>query len=657
MRIKIRKYQQGGGVMASIYQPVTTTSGASGVNTAQYAINLLNSGTTGGGGGSSSSSSDKGKITEKDLYTGLYKTIAEQGLISDSQYIISQLQNDLFNESLTNPFGDTSDLTGKYIKALSYVNMAKSNQKLYDETYKQSVANGSLQEAAITSDGKIVVKTNAGQLTTISPEQYKKNPDNYHLMTNGNLLAERMNNPSQAFKNGILEVVQNGTSQKEIAELIKDFVGKLGSTDNELTGYTSVKDGQIQKGVALLQAAAQKYGEAAVADMISVDGLYKVGITDKSSQEQVQLAIQSVYQMLTPAQQTLLQIKSADGTKRGAYQLIAGIISTGASSNFKLDIDLESGVDADGNRVGRSASSGGGSDDSKSSLITNIQRSIGGNEQTYVLNPGGTAELSVTGTYYGQLSSPDGKPIGKTSLEDMLSKSKLQSVSDVKSIYFGDQRISPDKLSDVTYENQGATKVLLPAVGNESLWRPNFEYLDKYEEAAKAVRARGLNPNDEGDENAMKALAEELEKLGLYDLIDRTTGLPNTRLVRPFLVTTGYASTKAGIKGSKYLQEITDEGIINEFIDTLSTKEGNKVQKYDLDTFSIFNPLDWGIGLGGSDTVYRGTIYIPINTNELSGITASGQHIKSAYAQAREAEYQNSWKRLNAQTTTTDVLK
>ena len=71
--------------MASIYQPVINTPGASGYSTAQTAINLLN-GSTGGAG--SSSSSDKGSITEKDLYTGLYKTIAEQGLLNDAQYII-----------------------------------------------------------------------------------------------------------------------------------------------------------------------------------------------------------------------------------------------------------------------------------------------------------------------------------------------------------------------------------------------------------------------------------------------------------------------------------------------------------------------------------------------------------------------------------------
>ena len=641
--------------MASIYQPVINTPGATGgYSTAQTAISLLNGSTS---GEASSKSSNNGEITEKDLYAGLYKTIAEQGLLNDTQYIIKQLQTDLFNDQLLDPFGDSSSLSNQYLKALSYVNIAKSNQKLYDDTYKQAASNGSLQEAAVTSNGGVVVKKD-GKLEIITPEQYKKDPSSYTLMTNGNLLAERMNNPEQAFKNELLAIVQGGTSTKEISQLIKDYVGKLGSNTNDISGYSSVKDNQVQKGVSLLLAAAEKYGEQAVKDMVSVDGLYKVGITDTNSQNQVLNAIKTVYEMLSPSQKTLLKLKS-DGTDKGVMSLITQIISSGASNSFKFSTDLESGVDSDGNKVGKSAAKdGSGNDDSKSSLITNIQKSIGGNEQTYVMNPGGTAELSVIGTHYGQLSTPDGKAIGKTSLSEMLSQSMLQSVSDVKSICFGDQLVSPDKLKDITYENQGATKVLLPAIGNESLWRPNFEYFEEYEKAAQAVRARGLNPNDDTNEQAMKALAEELEKIGLYDLIDRTTGLPNTKLVRPFLITTGYASTKAGIKDSKYIQEVTDEDTINGVIDTLSTKgKDNKIHKYELDTLSIFNPFDWGLGLGGSDTVYKGTIYIPINTNELAGLTASGQHIKSSYAYAREAEYQNAWKRLNAQTTTTDVLK
>ena len=279
---------------------------------------------------------------------------------------------------------------------------------------------------------------------------------------------------------------------------------------------------------------------------------------------------------------------------------------------------------------------------------------MGGNEATYVMNPGGTAEISVTGTHYGALQTPDGKAVGKTSLQNMLQETMLQGVTDVRAIYFGDQQVSSDHLKDVTYENEGATKVLLPAVKSGSLWRPNFEYFDEYEKAAQAVRAQGLNPNDTDNPEAMKALAKELEKLGLYDLIDRTTGLPNTQLVRPFLITTGYASTKAGIKDSKYLTKIDDSNIAESMIDTLSEKGlDGKVHKYDLDVDSWW-PGDW---FGLHDEIYKGTIYIPINTNELAGATASGQKLKSPYAYAREQEYQTSWKRINSGTVSSSVIE
>jgi hypothetical protein len=89
----------------------------------------------GSAGGATSSSKSDGKITEKDLYTGLYKTIAEQGLQSDTAAIINALQTELFNDSVLDPFGDTSDLSAKYLKALNYVSQAKGNQKEYDEAY------------------------------------------------------------------------------------------------------------------------------------------------------------------------------------------------------------------------------------------------------------------------------------------------------------------------------------------------------------------------------------------------------------------------------------------------------------------------------------------------------------------------------------------
>jgi hypothetical protein len=131
----------------------------------------------------------------------------------------------------------------------------------------------------------------------------------------------------------------------------------------------------------------------------------------------------------------------------------------------------------------------------------------------------------------------------------------------------------------------------------------------------------------------MKALAQELEKENLYDLIDRTTGLPNTKLVRPFLITTGYATTKSGVKESTYIKRINDDDIIDSIINTLSEKgKDGKLKKYDFDrdTWGGYWPGDW---FGLHDSAYKGTIYIPINTNELAGSTASGQNIKSQYAE------------------------
>ena len=319
MKIKVRSYQRGGGLKAAIYQPVTVTPTST---TAQYAINLLN----GSAGGATSSSKSDGKITEKDLYTGLYKTIAEQGLQSDTAAIINALQTELFNDSVLDPFGDTSDLSAKYLKALNYVSQAKGNQKEYDEAYQLAVSKDSLQENAITTDGKVVVKTQNGEITTITPEEYRKNQNRYQALTNGNLLAERNMNPKYAFQNGLLQTVKNGTSVKEILNNINLFVQNLGNNEDTLQGYTRNDLTSIQGGLALLNTAASKYGSEQVADAIKEGGLYKVGISSTDQIKQAQMAISAIFEMLPENQKTLLKMKS-DGTQKGLLATISLLVN------------------------------------------------------------------------------------------------------------------------------------------------------------------------------------------------------------------------------------------------------------------------------------------------------------------------------------------
>lgn len=651
MRIKIRQYQQGGGVMASIYQPVTTTSGASGVNTAQYAINLLNSETTGGGGSSSSSSSDKGKITEKDLYTGLYKTIAEQGLISDSQYIISQLQNDLFNESLTNPFGDTSDLTGRYLKALSYVNMAKSNQKLYDEAYKQAISKDSLQETAVTSDGKVVVKGSDGQITMISPEQYRKNPSSYTLMTNGNLLAERMNNPKMAFQNGVFKVVQNGTSVKEIMETIDLFIKDLGSNEDNIQGYTRKDIQQIQGGLSLLSIAASKYGSEQVADMIKEGGLYKIGITSEEQVKQAQMAITAILQALPENQKTLLKVKS-DGTDKGLLATISLLVNKNNTNKFSFTPELQK------EKTESSSSESSDSEGtSKIKLGPEEQYYLGlGNKDTITFQNKTQYAFTVKNAVSRTLTDENGKAVG-ISTADALSHSTYTNQFYLNQATLGGQRVSPEALHNIVIDGNIVSAVLpidVEAKNNQNILKPDFEHLKKLEEADKQVRDAGIDTSiiaqaqaklqngqqlNDQEKQLLQDTIQKINKIykdnGLSQVYDSVGNL--TAQYHRFTLVNAKAPEGVFSRGMNWetsgLEEITDPAQIDNILDVINKDRGEKHQ-YD------FNKKGWfGIDntwLFDYDKMFSGVLFVPMKESFIDAYTDTLNPAQATMIDAQE---------------------
>lgn len=602
MRIKIRKYQQGGGVMASIYQPVTTTSGASGVNTAQYAINLLNSGTTGGGSSSSSSSSDKGKITEKDLYTGLYKTIAEQGLISDSQYIINQLQNDLFNESLTNPFGDTSDLTGKYMKALSYVNMAKSNQKLYDEAYKQAVSKDSLHETAVTSDGKVVVKGSDGQITMISPEQYRKNPGNYTLMTNGNLLAERMNNPKMAFQNGVFGVVQNGTSIKEISQTIDAFVKNLGEQEGSDEKLTD--DLKIQDGIHTLKQAVAKQGIEPVVSAIQSGNLYKIGITSKSNVENIQLAIESIYNILPENQKTLLEL-------RGGKAALAGLISIQAKESFKFTIDEQSSSDKKDGKSGKSGSGKGEAELNYAEILYH-----GANEPELVQFGIKNGVIQAMGRR-SRITNYQGESMGSDFSYSELYKSQVGSVLKFDQASFGDVPINKALKDRIIIDNDEIVGVDLPYKQlQDGRIVPNFELLTKIRELDDKILQQGLSPSNPSDISKINQMYKDAG-LPIKYALDGSGQIQLTKNYKRFAAVQATADEEALIGGysvsNPTLEVVEDENEQEEYIRRV--REITKDKEFSLDKQGLFS--------FGDRHLVRGTIFIPIGGSAIDARMAS----------------------------------
>ena len=632
MIVKIRQYQQGGGLMASIYQPVINTPGASGYSTAQTAINLLN-GSTGGAG--SSSSSDKGSITEKDLYTGLYKTIAEQGLLNDAQYIIKQLQTDLFNDQLLDPFGDSSNLSNQYLKALSYVSMAKSNQKLYDDAYKQATSNGSLQEAAVTSNGGVVVKKD-GKLEIITPEQYKKDPNSYTLMTNGNLLAERMNNPEQAFKNDLLAIVQGGTSTKEIMQTIDLFIKDLGSNEDTIQGYSRNDLRQIQGGISLLQTAAAKYGGEQVADMIKEGGLYKIGITSEEQIKQAQMAITAILEMLPEQQRTLLKLKS-DGTDRGLLATISLLVNKNTTNKFSFTPELQKE-----NTSSSSSSSSGEEDFGKIKLGPEEQYYLGlGNKQDITFQNGTQYAFTAHNAVSRSLTDQNGKATG-VSTADALAKSTYNNQFYLNQATLGGQRISSEALHNIVIDGNIVSATLpidVEAKNNQNIIKPDFEHLKKLEEADKQVRDAGIDTSIIAQaqakiQNGQQLSSQETQLLqstiqkinqiyknnGLSQIYDSMGNL--TAQYHRFTLVNAKAPEGVFAQGTDWkstgLQEITDDAQIDNILDIINKDRGEKHQ-YNFEKKGWFG-MD-NVWLFDYDKMFEGVLFIPMKESFIDAYT------------------------------------
>ena len=215
MKISINKYQSGGGMPPfTYYEPLSFSNNG-------YQPTYTNK----------EANDSEGQLTEKDLFTMLKDIDA---LPSDIQVIMRDLSNS-FN-SFSYSRSGLSDIASKYLKALSKIKTANFNKEYYDQAYKNAVEKNALDEVAITEQGKIVVSDENGELLPITVEEFYKNSDKYSPITNSNLLYLRAHN--SGFNNTYLKLAQNGISLQEINKMIQDSISNLGSTTQNITGYS-----------------------------------------------------------------------------------------------------------------------------------------------------------------------------------------------------------------------------------------------------------------------------------------------------------------------------------------------------------------------------------------------------------------------------------
>lgn len=578
--------------------------------------------------------SENGKLSSKDLYTMLKEKL--KGLPNDVNIAMNQLQQ---LEQLTSmDFDDsfTQNIESKYLSTLQTMNQLSFSREQYDKALDNVKSNGGLNEAAIDQYGQVYM-TNGKDYKLMSPEEAKQS--GWRQMTNQDLLYLRANDPSLSGKDEILNVVNNGIGINQVTKMIQDSIGNLGTNSNSETAYATTQQGQLIQGLNDFVKAAQETGQYDA----SIDDLYKAQIINKTQAQQAQQAIAYIYKTLPQNAKSLLKTRTQGGTDKEALNLVSTLVLSKTSEERSFTADLEGGPTK--KSMSKDANAGSKDDtELKTSLPLQVMQDMGGADVAPVtIDKGDGVQMSVYGSFFSAINDKKGEPIVNTSLQNMLAQSGLQDiVKNARSITFGDQKLTPEQLSKITYNNTGVVRADLPVNEDGTV---KLSVLDDFNAAMNEIKGLG---------NASKEQVEAIKAKYNLDQYLKDDGTPNPKHTAPFILTEGYTTEKNGIEDTAYVKHIknpTDDQI-QLIKDSLTVGTGKDAKVPDIDTFDWYNPFDYF----GTENIYKATVYIPISNNVGAAVRGGNQNLDYNEALKYEMKYRNFQKMNDAKTTSADVL-
>lgn len=578
--------------------------------------------------------SESGKLSSKDLYTMLKEKL--KGLPNDVNIAMNQLQQ---LEQLTSMDFDgsfTQNIESKYLSTLQTMNQLSFSREQYDKALDNVKSNGGLNEAAIDQYGQVYM-TNGKDYKLMSPEEAKQS--GWKQMTNQDLLYLRANDLSLSGKDAILNVVNNGIGISQVTKMIQDSIGNLGTNSNSETAYATTQQGQLIQGLNDFIKAAQETGQYDA----SIEDLYKAQIINKTQAQQAQQAIAYIYKTLPQNAKSLLKTRTQGGTDKEALNLISTLVLSKTSEDRSFTVDLEGGPTK--KSMSKDANAGNKDDtELKTSLPLQIMQDMGGADVAPVtIDKGDGVQMSVYGSFFSAINDKKGEPIVNTSLQNMLAQSGLQDiVKNVRNITFGDQKLTPEQLSKITYNNTGIVRADLPVNEDGTV---KLSVLDDFNAAMNEIKGLG---------NASKEQVEAIKAKYHLDQYLKDDGTPDPKHTAPFMLTEGYTTEKNGIEDTAFVKHIknpTDDQI-QLIKDSLTVGTGKDAKVPDIDTFDWYNPFDWF----GTENIYKATIYIPISNNVGAAVRGGNQNLDYNEALKYEMKYRNFQKMNDAKTTSADVL-
>lgn len=575
---KFPKLQQGGGFdsLFTIYKPIQTESPRRTMQSSGRPESKREK-----------DDSDKGKLTEKDLFQMLKDL---DGLPNDMQQLVVGLSTTLRNAQLLG-VEDVGSLANNYLQNLYKLKQAKFNKEQYDEAYKRAVENGSLNDIAITINGAVLVQDKDEKITALSPEQWAKAKESgqYQPLTNSNLLWLRAHNPGWVNNNKVLQTVENGIGLEQVHKMIKDRFHKIGSTEVSTDRFVPK---EAVKGAQILEQMLSSGPE----------GYYKITQEmTKTEDSQVKAALYYIYSTLPANARTRLALETADGTKDSAIGIISSMILGTVESKNKYSAQYIGTKE-------KLTSSGKG----KNGIMDNGELNTAmkwlqryGNKESFVINLGSSSSYLVQSTTM-PLVDMNEDYLGVNSTLQQVSKGQYSPILDLRSVSMGMKLIDPAQFNQILLTDGKISSIDFPCIEQNGVVMPDLsrETMVAKERADAQIRQRGISLSDEQSVRQNYQVINQIYQDNGLPAAYNSDGTLITARWRRFGVIHGKAWNGAlgmdQFESNSLLEEDTNDANIQNYVST--------IKKEDWDDSS------W-LGLSGVDHLYKGTIWIPVQVN------------------------------------------
>ena len=559
-------------------------------------------------------------LTTKDILE-LLKDI--DGLPSDINAIQSLMSDFVISDKM-DPLGldSSSSIAARYMSLIGKIKVAKSNKEWYDKAYERLRSNNALNELAVDSRGSFIGMNRDGDFARFTAQQIASGDvGDYQMLTNSELLNIRANTALAPFDANIIMEAANGIGMDQINDHINKVIQNLGS-DKSQTQVFGDQSKEVLAGLRQLQYAAQEVGQD-----LSISQLYEASVFTESQAQQATLALNYLYKTLPANMQALLFAKA--GSAEGAQQLIKSLVDSKLSKTTKLEF-------APKNKPGSSSSSSSKKtgnilvDGLELSPAQMLQQGFGERESILIQDKssGGIHVEAIT----MPVTNKGGDPVGATTLEG-IATSQYGGILDFNNASMGGKTIPFEGRRNIAVDGSKIYSMYLPIDQDEFIKGnivPDIALIDKVNAINKQIKEKQIT-----DANVINQMYVDAG-LPVYLNGDGTV-VP--QYYRRFGVLNGTAIDNAFGKdfvGSDYLKEIDDEDIINGALSVMNYGR-SKEDRVEYDAKNFFN---FGGLLGEYDSVYQGTIFIPMSNDIFLGIAGSGNTITSNDANNLEAKQQ-----------------